>query len=73
MEMLKTTFAIDRISISAIAERRTFVLDRFEQHTLHQLVYPLPFDFADLIGQSPRIDRSPMKYFRSIQISYTGD
>jgi hypothetical protein len=38
MEMLKTTFAIDRISISAIAERRTFILDRLEKHTLHPLV-----------------------------------
>lgn len=60
MEMLVSTFAVDRIAIRPIAERGSFVLDRLLQDLLHPLMDARPLDFTDSLAWRSRIDSSSM-------------
>ena len=70
MKVLKATFAIDRVSVSPIGERRALVVDRVQEHLLHDLVDTMPFGFADAQTQGSRVDRSSMENFGRIEVAH---
>jgi hypothetical protein len=72
MKVLEAPFAIDRVSVGPIGERRALVFDRLQEHLLHELMDSLPLGFADPQAEGSWVDRSAMENFGGIEVANTG-
>ena len=66
MVILVASLVVECIAIGAVAQRRTFVMNRLVEYQLHRRMEPFPTRSRDVGAGSGRVNLGGEQYFRCI-------